>query len=127
LRWDLNLKQSGARAWREAAEARALRARAEALRVRQRAELTQLHAEIVESRAVYESSRRALSSTANWLRVAEENHGLGTAAPKDVVEAYAAYVQAKAAHLKAIHDLNLAVIAWRLACGRPPLEEGEKL
>ncbi len=127
LRWDLNLKQSGARAWREAAEARTLRARADALRARQRADLARLHAEIGESREVYESSRRAVSSTANWLRVAEENHGLGTAEPKDVIEAYGAYVQAKAAHLRAIHDLNLAVIAWRLACGRPPLAEGETL
>ncbi|HLA76887.1 MAG TPA: TolC family protein [Vicinamibacteria bacterium] len=125
LRLDLNFKQTGARARREAAEAEVQRAKAQAARVRLRLELSDLHAGLREAQGIAEAGRRAFSTAANWLRLAEENHGLDAASTKDVIEAYAAYVQSRAAHLKATHDLDLAVIAWRLACGRPPLEEGE--
>ncbi len=125
LRLDLNFKQTGARARREAAEAEAQKAKAQAARAKLRLELSDLHAALQEAREITEASRRAFSTAANWLRLAEENHGLGTASTKDVVEAYAAYVQSRAANLKATHDLALAIIAWRLACGRQALEEGE--
>ncbi len=125
FRWDLSFKQAGARIAREQAEADAARARADALRERLRFDVTLLHARVRESAAVHETSRRALSTTASWLRVAEENHGLGTASTKDVVEAYIAYVQARSAHFQAVHDLSLAVIGWRLARGEDPLPEGE--
>ncbi len=125
LRWDLNFKQSGARARREQAEAEVQRARAAALKAKLRLELRDLHASMTEAHEIHETSRRALSTSANWLRLAEENHGIGTASTKDVIDAYGAYVRAKAAHLTALHDLDVAVIAWRLAFGRPPLEEGE--
>ncbi len=125
LRWDLSFKQRGARVAREAAEAEAARARARALRARVRVELGDLHARLAEAREVHETSRRALSTTANWLRVAEENVGLGTASTKDLIDAYTAFMQARAAHFEAVHDLDLAVVAWRLALGREPLAEGE--
>jgi len=125
LRWDVNFKQSGARAAREEAEAAAARARRDGLRARIRIELAQLEARLVEALAVYETSRRALSTTANWLRVAEENNGLGTASTSDVIDSYTAYAQARAAHFEATYDLNLAIVGWRLAQGREPLAEGE--
>lgn len=125
LRWDVSFRQSGARLARERAEAEAARARSQALRARVRVDLAALHARLTEAAAVHETSRRALSTTASWLRLAEENHGLGTASTKDVIEASTAYLQARAAQLEAVHDLDLAVLGWRLALGRSPLEEGE--
>jgi outer membrane protein TolC len=125
LRWELNFKQTGAKARKEEAEAAELRAKREALAARTRIEVVEAHSRLVEARKVHEASRRALSTTANWFRVAEENHGLGTASVKDVVEAYAAFVQTRSAQLEAVHDLNLALIAWRLALGREPLAPGE--
>lgn len=125
LRWDLSFRQTGAKAAREAAEAKAARARRDALAIGLRVELGRLRARLDEATSVYEMSRRALSTTANWLRVADDNHALGTASTNDVVDSYTAYVQARVAHYDAIRELNLAVLGWRLAMGQEPLAEGE--
>lgn len=125
LRWDLSFRQRGAKVARERAEAESARARVRALQARVRVELAGLRARLSEAKDVHDTSRRALSTTANWLRVAEENVGLGTASTKDLIDAYTAYMQARAAHFEAVHDLDLAVVAWRLALGRDPLAEGE--
>jgi outer membrane protein TolC len=126
LSWDLSVKQRDARVARAQAEAEAARARARAVRARVRVELEHLHARLAEARDVHEASRRALSTTANWLRVAEENVGLGSASTKELIDSYTAFVQARGAHFEAVHDLDLAVVAWRLALGREPLAEGEE-
>ena len=118
LRWDLSFKQNAAKVAREEAEAQAARARRDAVATRLRLELGRLRARLDEATSVYETSRRALSTTANWLRVADENHALGTASTNDVVDSYTAYVQARVAHYDAIRELNLALVAWRLAQGR---------
>jgi outer membrane protein len=125
LRWDLSFKQTGAKVAREAAEAEAARARRDAVATRLRLELGRLRARLDEATSVYETSKRALSTTANWLRVADENNALGTASTNDVVDSYSAYVQARVAHYDAIRELNLALLAWRLAQGQEPLAEGE--
>jgi hypothetical protein len=57
--------------------------------------------------------------------VSDENHALGTASTNEVVDSYTAYVQARVAYYDAIRELNLALLAWRLAQGREPLVEGE--
>ena len=100
LRWDLSFKQNAAKVAREEAEAQAARARRDAVATRLRLELGRLQARLDEARSVYETSRRALSTTANWLRVADENHALGTASTNDVVDSYTAYVQARVAHVR---------------------------
>ena len=125
VRWDLSFKQNAAKVAREAAEAQAARARRDAVATRLRFELGRLRARLDEATSVYETSKRALSTTANWLRVADENHALGTASTKDVIDSYTAYVQARVAHYDAIRELNLALLAWRLAQGREALVEGE--
>jgi outer membrane protein TolC len=125
LRWDLNYMQTNARSRKEAADAAELRAKHRALVVRTRVDLSEAHARLVEAETIHETSRGALSTGANWLRIAEENYGLETASMKDLVEAYSAFVQTRSSHLDAIHALNLAVIEWRMALGREPLEEGE--
>ncbi len=125
LRWDLSFKQNGAKVAREEAEAQAARARRDAVATRLRLELGRLRARLDEATSVYETSRRALSTTANWLRVADENHALGTASTNDVVDSYTAYVQARVAQYEAIRELNLSLLAWRLAQGGEPLAEGE--
>ena len=125
LRWDLSFKQNQAKVARETAEAEAARARRDAVATRLRLELGRLRARLDEATTVYETSRRALSTTANWLRVSDENYGLGTASTNDVIDSYTAYVQARIAHYDAIRELNLALLAWRLAQGREPLMEGE--
>jgi outer membrane protein TolC len=125
LRWDLSFKQNAAKVARETAEAEAARARRDAVATRLRLELGRLRARLDEATAVHETSRRALSTTANWLRVSDENHGLGTASTNDVIDSYTAYVQARIAHYDAIRELNVALLAWRLAQGREPLMEGE--
>jgi outer membrane protein TolC len=118
LRWDLNFKQTGARAARAQAEADAARAKSAALATRLRFDLGRARARLREARADRETASRALGTTANWLRLAEENEGLGTASSRDVVDAYAAYLQARSAHLRAIHDLNLATVGWWAIIGR---------
>jgi outer membrane protein TolC len=125
LRWDLSFWQTGAKAAREAAEAHVARARRDAAATHIRWELGRLRARLDEALAVYETSRRALSTTANWLRIADENHALATASTNEVVDSYTAYVQARVAHYEAIRELNLAILGWRLAQGREPLAEGE--
>ena len=125
LRWDLSFKQRQAKVAAAAADAQAAAARARAVKTRVSVEVAGLHARVEEARAVHESSRRALSTTANWLRVAEENVGLGTASTKDLIDSYTAYAQARGAHFEAVHDLDLAVVEWRLALGRPPLAPEE--
>jgi outer membrane protein TolC len=125
LRWDLSFKQNAAKVARETAEAEAARARRDAVATRLRLELGGLRARLDEATAVHETSRRALSTTANWLRVSDENHGLGTASTNDVIDSYTAYVQARIAHDEAVRELNLALVAFRLAQGREPLVEGE--
>ena len=125
LRWDLSFKHNAAKVARETAEAEAARARRDAVATRLRLELGRLRARLDEATTVYETSRRALSTTANWLRVSDENHALGTASTNEVVDSYTAYVQARVAHYDAIRELNLALLAWRLAQGREPLMEGE--
>ncbi|HEX2800110.1 MAG TPA: TolC family protein, partial [Thermoanaerobaculia bacterium] len=125
LRWDLSFKQNAAKVAREEAEAQAARARRDAVATRLRLELGRLRARLDEATSVYETSRRALSTTANWLRVADENHALGTASTNDVVDSYTAYVQARVAQYEAIRELNLSLLAWRLAQGGEPLAEGE--
>ena len=110
---------------RETAEAEAARARRDAVATRLRLELGRLRARLDEATTVHETSRRALSTTANWLRVSDENHALGTASTNEVVDSYTAYVQARVAYYDAIRELNLALLAWRLAQGREPLMEGE--
>ncbi len=118
LRWDLNFKQTGARAARAQAEADAARAKSEALATKLRFDLGRARARLREARADRETASRALGTTANWLRLAEENEGLGTASSRDVVDAYAAYLQARSAHFRAIHDLNLATVDWWAIIGR---------
>lgn len=125
LRWDLSFRQTGAKAAREAAEAQAARARRDAVAIRVQVALGQLKARLDEASSVYETSRRALSTTANWLRVADDNHALGTASTNEVVDSYTAYVQARAAHYQAVYEMNLAIVAWRLAQGQQPLAAGE--
>ena len=125
LRWDLSFKQNAAKVAREGAEAQAARARRDGVATRLRLELGRLQARLEEARSVYETSRRELSTTANWLRVADENHALGTASTKDVIDSYTAYVQARIAHYDAIRELNLALVAWRLAQGQEAIAEGE--
>ena len=125
LRWDLSFKQNAAKVARETAEAEAARARRDAVATRLRLELGRLRARLDEATTVHETSRRALSTTANWLRVSDENHALGTASTNEVVDSYTAYVQARVAYYDAIRELNLALLAWRLAQGREPLVEGE--
>ena len=125
LRWELNFAQTGAKARKDLADAAETRARHQALLARKRVELAEAHARLVEARAIHEASRAALSVGANWLRIAEENHGLETASMKDLIEAYGAFVQSRRSHLEAVHAPNRAVIDWRLATGGEPLEEGE--
>ena len=125
LRWDLSFKQNAAKVAREEAEAQGARARRDAVATRVRLELGRLRARLDEATSVYETSRRALSTTANWLRVADENNALGTASTNDVIDSYTAYVQAHVAEYEAIRELNLALLAWRLAQGQEPLAEGE--
>ncbi len=125
VRWDLSFKQNAAKVAREEAEAQAARARRDAVATRLRLELGRLQARLDEARSVYETSRRELSTTANWLRVADENNALGTASTKDVIDSYTAYVQARVAHYDAIRELNVALVAWRLAQGREALAQGE--
>jgi outer membrane protein len=123
LKWDINFKQTNARAARAQADADALKEKAAALTLKLRFDRGRDKARLEEARRMYETSRRALGTTGNWLKVAEENHELGTASTRDVVDAYAAYLQARGTHLRAIHDLNLALIAWRSALGQPlPVE-----
>jgi outer membrane protein TolC len=118
LRWELNFKQTSAKAARAQAEADAARAKSEALATKLRFDLGRARARLREARVDRETASRALGTTANWLRLAEENEGLGTAASRDVVDAYAAYLQARSAHFRAIHDLNLATVDWWGAIGR---------
>ena len=118
LRWDLNFKQSGARAARAQAEADLARARAEALAVRLRLDLGRARARLRAARADHETAARAVGTTASWLRLAEENQGLGTAQSRDVVDAYAAYMQARNEQHRAVHDLNVALVSWRALVGR---------
>jgi outer membrane protein TolC len=127
LRWDLSFRQNAAKVARAAGEAQAARAGRDAVATRLRLELGRLRARLDEARKVYETSRRELSTTASWLRTADENHALGTASTKDVIDSYTAFVHARLAHYDAIRELNLALLAWRLAQGRDALAEGEVL
>jgi len=124
-KWDLNFLQSGARTEKELAYAAELRAQREALSTRSEIEVVQAHAELIEAQKLLETSRKELSTTANWARVAEDNYGLGTSNIDDLVAAYGAAIESRASQLEAIRNLNIAVIAWRLALGRAPLLEGE--
>ena len=125
VRWDLSFKQNAAKVARAQGEAQSLRARRDAVATRLRLELGRLRARLDEAWKVYETSRRELSTTASWLRVADENNALGTASTKDVIDSYTAFVQARVAHYEAIRELDLALVAWRLAQGREALAEGE--
>lgn len=125
MQWNFNFKQNSATAGKSAAEAAELRAKHEALWVKTQYDVAEAHARLQAARTVLEVSKRSLSSSANWFRLAEENYGLDTASLKDVIDAYSNYIQTRSAHLTAVHDLNLAAVGWRLAIGRPAVREGE--
>ncbi len=125
LRWDLNYMQTNARARKDMADAAELRAKADALAARTRVDVSEAHARLIEAIRVNEASRGALSTGANWVRIAEENYGLETASMKDLVDAYKAFVESQSEHLEALHALDLAVIDWRMTIGEAPLAEGE--
>jgi outer membrane protein TolC len=125
LRWELNFKQTAARARKEEAEAQELVAKHQALIARKRVDLTETYAHLVEAMTVHEASRRALSTGASWLRLADEGYGLGSASINDLIDGYGAFVDSQRQHLEAVHELNLAILAWRQALGQPPIQQGE--
>jgi len=127
LRWDLNFQLGAAQAAQATAEADELQAQRDALLAKTRIEVIEAHARLAEAQRIYQSSRRARSAAANWLRVAEESHALGTSGWSDLIDAFSSSIRIRGDQLEAIHDLNLALLGWRLALGREPLEAGESL
>ena len=123
--WNLNFKQTGAKAAKSLAEAHELHAKRVALLAKTRHDVTAQHSRLRAAQSVHKSSKRAVSLSANWFRIAEESYELDSGSLDSVIDSYSNYVETRSAYFQAVHDLDLALIAWRLVQGLPPLEEGE--
>ena len=111
MRWSIDLWGNAYRVDRESALVSDLQERTAEARIGLELEVTEAYNTAVEAQsreAAYDRGRR---ETRAWFIAAAQGVELGTSDMDNMVEAVRQYLQARYAHLQAIHDTNTAYAA----------------
>lgn len=121
VRQDLAIPRLTARAGRARAELATLEQQHQALRAMVGAEVDSGLAEVRAADERLEAARATLSSGRSWFRAATLDFAAGLADGRDLVEAYAGYVESQAAFAQAMYAVRVALGHLDLVTGDLPV------
>ena len=121
VRQDLAIPALVARAGKARAELAALERRRDALRTLLRSEVASVLAEARAALERMEAARSTLSAGRSWFRAATLDFAADLAEGRDLVEAYAGYVESQAAFAQATYEARVARAHLDLVTGALPV------
>ncbi len=116
-RWSLDLWGNSLRVRRAREELYDAHDRADEARSGISLEVATIYEELRDARRREESWGRGHRDTRAWFMAAAQAYQIGTAEPRDLVDALRAYFQARFSHIQAIHDNNVAAAKLERAIG----------
>ena len=117
--WNLDFAGTRARVRRARAEIESLKAKTEEAHRGIELEVTALFEQLQDAKRRMSSWKRAERETRKWFVSAGQAYEVGTMTAKDLEDSIAAYFNARAKHLSAIADYNIAVAGLEQATGVP--------
>lgn len=123
-KWSLDFGGSAARVKAAKAEIAALRAKTEEAHKGIRLEVTALFEQLQDAKRRMNSWSRAEKETRKWFVTAGQGYEVGTMTAGDLEDSIAGYFNARAKHLAAVAEYNIAIAGLEQATGVPLVDVG---